>query len=130
MEKDVVAINKGKILVIDDESSVADALKLILEDDGYEVTVALTGLEGLAFAGQQCFDVVVSDVCLPDVTGLEVLDALCRECERCVVILITSQCTTKLLDQARGGGAFDVLQKPFPPWDILRTVSAALLREI
>ena len=119
-------IDKGRILVIDDEPSVADALRIILEDDGHEVTVALTGLEGLDLTRRQRFDVVISDVRLPDVTGLEVLDAVCQECSHSTVILITSHSTTKLMDEARACGAFDILQKPVPPRDVLRLVSAAL----
>lgn len=105
---------------------MADALKIILEDEGYEVAVALTGLGGLELARRRCFDVVLSDVRLPDVTGIEVLGAVCRGCPACVVILITSHSTTKLLAEARGCGAFDVLQKPFAPSDVLRLISAAL----
>jgi DNA-binding NtrC family response regulator len=123
-------IDKGHILVIDDEPSVADALRIIFEDNGYEVVVALTGLEGIEIARRRCFNVVVSDVRLPDVTGLEVLDAVRQGCSRCVVILITSQRTTNLMDEARERGAFDVLQKPFSPGDVLGRVSAALASDI
>jgi DNA-binding NtrC family response regulator len=122
-------IDKGRILVVDDESSVTDALRIILEDDGHEVTVALTGLEGLKFLKQRCFDVVVSDVRLPDITGLEVLDAARRICQCCVVILITSDCSTKLVDEARVCGAFDVLQKPFHSFDMQRLITMALRKQ-
>jgi DNA-binding NtrC family response regulator len=118
--------DKGQILIIDDESSVADALRIILEDNSYQVTVASRGLEGLELARRHCFDVIVSDVGLPDMTGLEVLDAVRKVCPRCVVILITSLCTMNLLDEARGGGAYDILQKPFPPGDMLKLIAAAL----
>ncbi len=121
-------MSKGKFLVIDDERSVADALRIILEDNGYEVTIALTGLEGIEITRQECFDVVVTDLRLPDVSGLHVLDAIRKGCSRCAVIIITSYCTTNLLDEARNGGAFDVLQKPFSPGDVLRMVSAALTK--
>ena len=123
-------IDVEHILVIDDEPSVADGLRIILEEKGYEVTLALTGLAGLELARRQCFDLVVSDVGLPDVTGFEVLDAVRRGGSRCVVILITSQCATNLLDEARKRGAFDVLQKPFSPGDMLHLVSAALASNI
>jgi DNA-binding NtrC family response regulator len=108
---------------------VADALRLILEDSGYEVTVAATARAGLALVRRGCFAVVVSDVRLPDATGLEVLAAVGRECPRCGVILITAQCTPRLLAEARGGGACAVLQKPFVPKDVLRLVAAALRKK-
>ena len=119
-------LERGRILVVDDEASVADALRIILEDSGYEVAVALTGFEGLELAGQQCFDVVVSDVRLPDISGLEVLNIVCGRCPGCVVILITSHSTTQLLEEALHCGAFDVLRKPFQPSEVLALVSAAL----
>lgn len=119
-------IGKAQILVIDDEPSVADALRLILKDNGYEVAVATTGRAGLTLAKRRRFDVVVSDVRLPDVMGLDVLDAVRQERPGCSVILITSQCTPNLLTAARARGAFAVLQKPFPPRDLLRLISAAL----
>jgi CheY-like chemotaxis protein len=121
--------DKAQILVIEDEPSVADALRIILIDKGYEVAVASTGRAGLALASRRRFDVVVSDVRLPDVTGLEVLDAVRQDESGCIVILITSQCTTKLLADARARGAFAVLQKPFPPRDVLRLIAAALSKK-
>lgn len=119
-------IDKAQILVIDDEPSVADALRIILEDDGYQVAVATTGLEGIELARRRRFDVVVSDVRLPDINGLEVLRAVCESSPCSVVILITSHSTTKLLQEAHSCGAFDVLQKPFPPSDVLRLIAAAI----
>jgi DNA-binding NtrC family response regulator len=120
------AIDKAQILVIDDESSVADALRLILEDSGYEVTVAATARAGLELVRRRRFAVVVSDVRLPDATGLEVLAAVRREWPHGGVILITAQRTSGLLAEARSGGAFAVLHKPFCPKDVLRLVAAAL----
>jgi DNA-binding NtrC family response regulator len=123
------AIDKAQILVIDDEPSVADALRLILEDSGYEVTVAANARVGLELVRRHCFAVVVSDVRLPDATGLEVLAAVRRESPRCDVILITAQRTPSLLTEARGGGAFAVLEKPFSLRDVLRQVAAALAKK-
>jgi len=128
-QQEGATIIKGKILVIDDELSVGDALRIIFEDEGYEAVVALTGLEGLALARRLRFDLVISDVRLPDVSGLEVLDALCGECPGCAVILITAHGTSKLSAEARARGAFGVLQKPFLPSEALSLISAAL-REI
>lgn len=118
-------INKAQILVIDDEPSVADALRIILEDDGYKVAVAATGRDGIELVLRRPFDIVLSDMRLPDIDGLEVLRAVCEWRPGCIVILITSHATTRLRDEARDAGAFDVLQKPFPPSDVLRTIAAA-----
>jgi two-component system response regulator GlrR len=123
------ARDKTQILVIDDEPSVADALRLILEDSGYEVTVAATARAGLELVRRRRFAVVVSDVRLPDATGLEVLAAVRRESPRCGVILITAQRTPSLLTEARSGGAFAVLEKPFSLRAVLRLVSTALRKE-
>lgn len=114
-----------RILIVDDEPSVADALRIILEDGGHEVAVASTGRGGLELAGRRRFDLVISDVRLPDISGLELLSA--ARCERpgCPVILITSHPTTNLRTEALAGGAFDLLPKPFHPSDVLRLVSLA-----
>lgn len=114
------------ILVIDDEPSVADALKLILEDDGYAVVVARTGREGIEHARRTDFSLTITDLRLPDMTGLDVLDALCREDAKRRVILITSHGTPEVFRAAAICGAVGVLPKPFQPSEILQLIADAL----
>lgn len=110
------------ILIIDDEPSVADALRLILVDRGHRVLVAATGRGGLELARRERVRLVITDLRLPDISGLEVLGALAAEWPRLPVILITSHGTPELSAEATSAGAAAVLSKPFPPAEIIRLV--------
>jgi CheY-like chemotaxis protein len=118
-----------QILVIDDESSVADALRMILEDEGYSVALAATGSDGIELARRTSFNLIITDLRLPDMTGLDVLRAALAADSRRPVILITAQATPEILDEARSLGASAALSKPFLPSDILRLVIDILTDE-
>lgn len=117
---------KKRVLVIDDEPSVAEALRLILNDHGYETVVAHTGREGLESAEGQRFDITITDLHLPDMSGLDVLSAVCQRNPKSLVIVITAHGSPEVTLEARRCGAVDVLTKPFLPSDILRLITTAL----
>ena len=117
---------KIKVLVIDDEPSVAEALRLILNDHGYETAVARTGRDGLELAGRQQFDITITDLRLPDMSGLDILSAICQKNPMSLVVIITAHSTPEMIVEARSCGAVDVLPKPFLPSDILGLITAAL----
>lgn len=112
------------ILIIDDEPSVADALQLILADLGHRVLVAATGRGGLELARRERIRVVITDLRLPDISGLDVLGALRRERPDLPVILITSHGTPEITAEARRDGVSAVLPKPFAPAEIIRLVES------
>jgi DNA-binding response OmpR family regulator len=118
-----------QILVIDDEPSVADALKLILEDQGFVVVVASTGRDGIEHARRARFALTITDLRLPDMDGLDVIAAFREEGTGGGVILITSHCTPEICARASELGAAGVVAKPFLPSEIIRLVTAALRRE-
>jgi DNA-binding response OmpR family regulator len=120
---------KGKILIIDDEPSVADALTLILEDGGFRVAVARTGREGLGLARRERFVLTITDLRLPDMTGLDVLGALRGADPHHTVLLITADDSPEDFAEARRRGVAAILSKPFTPSEILRLVAAALAAE-
>ncbi|MCA1613930.1 MAG: response regulator [Acidobacteria bacterium] len=115
-----------RVLVIDDEPSVADALKLILEDQGYAVDVAATAHEGIEQARRGGFDVIVTDLRLPDADGLDVIAAVREGGGAVPILLITSHITEEICAQALARGASDVAAKPFRPSDIIRLIAVAL----
>ena len=98
-------MEKTEILVIDDERSVADALKVILESEGFSVTLAATGREGVERARRGMFRLAITDLRLPDMSGLEVLQTLQAEHSGLCVILITSYGTPDILAEAVRRGA-------------------------
>jgi DNA-binding NtrC family response regulator len=115
-----------RVLVIDDEPSVADALRVILEDEGFAVAVAANGREGIEQARRAAFRVIITDLRLPDMNGLEVIGA-CREGGvGCAVILITSYGTPEIRARALALGALGVVSKPFMPSEILQLIASAL----
>jgi DNA-binding response OmpR family regulator len=115
-----------QVLVIDDEPSVADALKLILEDQGFGVVVAATGREGIEQTRRVAFGVIVTDLRLPDADGLDVIDAVREGGGTVPVILITSHLTEEICAEARFRGAECVAAKPFLPAEIIRLITAVL----
>ena len=118
-------MNKVRVLIIEDEQSVADALKLIMEDQGYEVAVAASGRDGCDQCTDGTFDLTITDVNLPDMSGLDVLSQLRASAACHPVIVITAQNTPEVVTTAKERGALEVLSKPFLPVDILSLVRRA-----
>lgn len=116
---------KETVLVIDDEPSVADALKLILSDSGYDVVVAMTGGDAVEKLGNRLFDLVIIDVRLPDMSGLDVLRHLRRSHPGVLAIIITAHHTPELAAESLSLGAVAVLPKPFSPSDLLTMIKTA-----
>ena len=121
---------KIKVLIIDDEPSVANALEMILQDNGYDTLVARNGREGLELARSQHVDVVVTDLRLPDISGLEVLKAFCEINPAGLMVLITAHGTPEVVAEATSCGAAGTLHKPFSPSDILSLITEALSKRV
>ena len=115
-----------RVLVIDDEPSVADALRVILEDQGFGVVVAATGRAGIEQARRAVFCVVITDLRLPDVDGIDVITAVRDGGMGGAVILITSHGTEEIFARARARGADGVAAKPFVPSEIVQLIAATL----
>ncbi|MBZ5552555.1 MAG: response regulator [Acidobacteriia bacterium] len=117
---------KIKILIIDDEPSVVDAVKLILNDNGYDAVGAMTGRDGIEEGQRARFDLTITDLRLPDMSGFDVLRWIRGKDPQNRVIIITSHSTPEVLTKARNGGAVDVLPKPFSPNQLIQLVNHAL----
>lgn len=102
----------SKILVIDDDSSICETLELYLTEEGYDVTTAATGTDGLNRFVETGPDVVVLDIRLPDIDGYTVLEDLKEEDENVKVIMITAHHDMESTIKAMKGGAFDYIHKP------------------
>lgn len=119
-------MKKFGILIIDDEPSIVEALTLILDDQGYETVAAQTGRDGIEQAGRRNFDVTVTDLRLPDMSGLDVLKAIRAKDDKCRVIVITAHGAPEMVCELRACGALEVLKKPFLPSDLLDLIESAL----
>lgn len=114
----------NRILVVDDEPIVCSSCRKTFEEEGYQVETALSGREGLKKARQGDFDVIVTDLKIPDINGLEVLERLKREQPHIPVIMITGYASPETDTEAMKIGAFDYIAKPFSPdqlMDVIRT---------
>jgi len=118
-----------KILVIDDDPGLRKSLTMILKDADYEVTVAGSGEDGLRVAAAGSPDLILTDVRMPGMGGLEFLDAY-REAEGdALVLVMTAYGSMDLAVEAMKKGAYDYLPKPFGADEVLLTVKKAEERE-
>jgi two-component system nitrogen regulation response regulator NtrX len=118
---------KSRILVIDDEVAIRDSLRMTLEYAGYEFLGAATGQEGLALAERESPDVVLLDIKMPGMDGMDVLTRLRSMNETTPVVMISGHGTTSTAVEAIKRGAADFLDKPFESTDrLLVTISNAL----
>ncbi|BCA56070.1 response regulator [Nitrospira sp. KM1] len=115
------------ILVIDDEAPVRTLLRTVLERLGYDVREASNGRAALALCRVQAIDLVITDIFMPDLNGLETISRLTHEFLNVKVIAITgAQGDPHMLEQARLLGARHTLVKPFSLPQLVSTVSYEL----
>jgi two-component system, NtrC family, nitrogen regulation response regulator NtrX len=117
---------KSRILVIDDEAAIRDSLKMTLEYEGYEVLGAATGQEGLALAEREAPDLVLLDVKMPGMDGIEVLDRLRSMNEALPVVVVSGHGSISTAVEATKKGAFDFIEKPFASARVLVSLRNAL----
>ncbi len=120
----------AKILVIDDDQFAREALLEITEDMGHSVLTANDGDKGMKELRQQHFDVVVTDLIMPNMNGIDVLCQIKRDFALTKVIVISagsSMTPLSYLDQAKKLGADDVLAKPFSYTDLQTSIENALV---
>jgi len=113
------------VLVVDDESSILDTLRILLRKDGYEVTTAQGGKAGLEQIRSGSHSIVLTDVRMPQVTGLDILKAAKEQDPETPVILMTAQASLQTAIQAVNEGAFYYIQKPFSNDELLAILRRA-----
>ncbi len=102
-----------RVLVIDDEMGILDSLRILLKNSGFEVDTAQGGKAGLQAVESSAFDIVLSDVRMPGVTGIEILEAVRGRDSEIPVILMTAQASLQSAIAAVNQGAYHYIQKPF-----------------
>jgi len=115
-----------RVLVIDDEQIVLDSVRRILEGEGMAVETSLSAREGLALALAQPWDLVLSDIRMPEIGGMRVLRDIKRAKPALPVAIITGYATVGSAVQAMKLGAADYVEKPFTPDGLLGAVRSAL----
>jgi DNA-binding NtrC family response regulator len=102
-----------RVLIVDDEAGMRHSLQRLLQSAGYEVSVARSGERALALAKETLFDVVVLDIQMPGLSGLDVFSRLREIDSKLPVVLITAYGTSEAALQAVQMGAYDYILKPF-----------------
>jgi len=103
----------AKILLIEDDAGITDTLRRVFSEEGHDVSVQKRGDDGLALASRETFNVVITDLRLPGIDGLELVRQLHAAQPRLPIILITAFGTTQTAIEAMKLGAYDYLLKPF-----------------
>ncbi len=105
---------RGKVLVIDDELDIREGLELLLTSEGYDVEQAQNGTEGLERLENRAYDLVLLDLMMPDISGMEVLSEVRRRDRETPIFMITAYGSVEAAVEALKLGANDYFSKP---WD-------------
>ena len=120
------ADTKKRILIVDDENVVVDSCSKTFRDRGYDVDVALSGLEGVRKASRGDFDLIITDYMMADINGIELVECVNRTNPSAPVIMITGYPTSELEVRAAKTGVFEYLEKPFTPDEIEKVARRAM----
>ena len=116
----------GNILVIDDDESIRLGCAQALTQEGYRVQPAEDGATGLRLAAEESFDLVLLDLKMPGISGIQILEKLKEDSPDTVVVVITGYATIESAVEAMRKGAYDYLPKPFTPEMLSTTVKRAM----
>ena len=127
MSKEQLSNNRDlHIMVVDDEQSMCDFLEIILLRDGYQVSSFTDAFAAVASLETENYDLVISDLKMPSMSGLELLRTVKKKTPTSEIIMITAFASTTTVIEAMKNGAFDYITKPFKVDEILLTVEKAL----
>ncbi|MFW6081239.1 MAG: sigma-54-dependent transcriptional regulator [Desulfosalsimonas sp.] len=118
--------NSSNLLIVDDELSMREFLEIMLSREGYSVKTAETGRQANAMLENDTFDLVLCDIRLGDISGLDVLRKAKAENPDTVMIMISAYATAENAVEAMNEGAYDYLPKPFDNDELRQTISKAL----
>jgi len=122
-------MSKAKILVVDDEDSMRDFMSIMLSKEGYQVFQAGSGPEALGKIKENCPDVVITDMMMPDMTGLELMTTARANNQTLEFIVMTAFASVDSAIEAMKKGAYDYITKPFKVDEIKLTIRKLLEKE-
>ncbi len=114
-----------RVLIVDDELHVRESLSHWFTEDGYEVETASGGHEALSILGRKNFDVIISDIKMPGMDGLELQRRVHEKDPDTAIVLVTAYASVDTAVQALKEGAYDYLVKPFDPEELSKVVAKA-----
>ena len=114
------------ILVVDDELSMRELLEVMLTKEGYEISCAENGSKAISMIEKTDYDLLLCDIRLGDISGIEVIKALKNQNQNTVIIMISAYATTEAAVEAMNQGAYDFVPKPFDNEELKQTIKKAL----
>ena len=120
-------MKNAKILIIDDEPNIRQSFSSLLKDEGHLTTVAGTAEDGLSLCQSKEFDLILLDLGLPGISGLEFLDQLRKSGSTSLVLVVSGQADIPSALKAVRSGAIDFLEKPVPAEKLIASVRASLM---
>jgi len=113
------------ILILDDETIVGERLKASLEKDGHNLQTFTSSVEALKSLKEKIFDIVITDIRMDDISGIEILEYVRKKSLRTKVIMITGYATLEVARESLTKGAFDFIAKPFKIKEIRKAIEKA-----
>jgi DNA-binding NtrC family response regulator len=120
-----MSANKLDICIIDDEVVVCKRLEQYLSKAGHSVETFVDSRSAVKRIDEKTFDIVVTDIRMDNIDGMDVLDHVLKKGNSCKVILITGYATIEIAREAQAKGAFDFISKPFRPQDLKEVIERA-----
>ena len=118
--------NKKSLLIVDDDIAHRTMLRILL-DWQYEIFEADDGATAIEEAGKRHFDLIVMDICMPEVSGLEALDQIRSRRSDVPIVMMTAYFSDEIADQTKDRGAFDCVGKPFDFEELKQTIERAII---
>jgi DNA-binding NtrC family response regulator len=119
--------NKLQVMILDDEPIVGKRLKAALTKSEIDVEVFENALEAVNRIKEKKFDIVVTDIRMEEINGIQVLEHVMKQSDRTKVIIITGYATIEVAREALAKGAFDFIAKPFKPNELRAVINKAAL---
>ena len=114
-----------EILIVDDEPIVGERLKSFLEKDNHQVEIFVDPASALNRLNEKNFDIVISDIRMGEIDGIQIMENVVQKAPHCKVIMITGYATLELARESLTKGAFDFIAKPFKLKEIRKTIQKA-----
>ncbi len=125
-EKRIDVPQNLNILLIDDEEPICNVVKKFLETEGHTVVTSLSGKKGINLFKNKTFDLVLSDITMPDMDGVEFISKVKRADRKVKIIVLTGHLAEEQLNRAKEAGADQILLKPFKQENLYKTIGKAL----
>jgi DNA-binding response OmpR family regulator len=129
---DKASVSRKKIVIVEDEPDILEVLSYNLKREGYEVLTAIDGASGLALIRRETPDLILLDLMLPGMDGIEVCSSIKKDpqTQSCLIIMVTAKGEESDIVLGLGVGADDYVSKPFSPRELIARVKAVLRRGV